>query len=131
MTLKEKTKLHLHKALICPVLEYPVIPNALASKKQMLNMQEVQNANLKIIPKNTDNKLKTIKELQEIYEIEQINTRLFNAAERTWEKYLEKDPEMESKARIENNSGLNYNFWWPRIAHKIHGGVPPKLYIYT
>ena len=41
MTLKEKTKLYLYKALIRPVLEYSVIPNALAFKKQMLNMQKV------------------------------------------------------------------------------------------
>ena len=40
MTLKEKTTLHLYKALIHPVLEYPLIPNALASKNQMLNMQK-------------------------------------------------------------------------------------------
>ena len=83
MTLKEKSKLHLYKALIRPVLGYPVISNALASKKQMLNMQKVQNANLKIVAKNRENDLKTIKELHEIYEIEPINTRLFKAAERT------------------------------------------------
>ena len=130
-TLKEKNKLHLYKALIRPVLEYPVISNALASKNQMLNMQKVQNANLNIIAKNTENELKTIKELHEIYEIEPINTRLFKAAERTWEKYLEQDPEMENRARIENNNRMKDHNWWPRIAHKIHRGEPPPLYVST
>ena len=131
MALKEKTKLHLFKALIRPVLEYPVITNALASKHQMLKMQKVQNANLNIIAKNTENELKTIKELHEIYDIEPINIRLFKAAERTWEKYLEKDPEMENRARIENNNRINDHNWWPRIAHKMHRGEPPPLYVST
>ena len=54
--LNENTKLHLYKALVKPILEYPVIPNALASRKQIINMQQIQNQNLRLVAKNTDNR---------------------------------------------------------------------------
>ena len=41
--LNMKTRLHLYKALIRPIFEYTVIPNALVSKTQLTKIQRVQN----------------------------------------------------------------------------------------
>ena len=41
--LKEKTKIHLYKTLVRPVLEYPAIPNCICSKTNMYKLQAVQN----------------------------------------------------------------------------------------
>ena len=51
INLENKTKLHLYKSLVRPLLEYPVIPIALACKTQTLNIQRVQNRNVKMIVK--------------------------------------------------------------------------------
>ena len=69
--LNDKTKLHLYKAVIRPVLEYPVIPNALASKKQSINMQQIQSQNMRFISRNTEYRNKTMEQLHEHYNIRQ------------------------------------------------------------
>ena len=128
INLNEKTKSHLYKALIRPVLEYPVVPNVNASKSQMKKMQRVQNRNLKMIAKNTENENKTIKELHEIYGYEPINIRLFCAAEKLWHKFQAKEPEIQNRSQIENRNRKRDHSWWPRTAKKLSRGLPPPIY---
>ena len=97
--LETKTKLHLYKALVRPILEYPVIPNALASSTQMRNMQKLQNRNLRIINKNDNNDYSTMKQLHNHYNIEPINTRLFKAAQRLWNKFQEKEADIYEQVK--------------------------------
>ena len=49
--LKSITKLLLYKTLVRPILEFPVVPMALASTTQLKNIQKVQNRNIRIIKK--------------------------------------------------------------------------------
>ena len=57
------TKLHLYKALIRPLMEYPIVPNALISRSQLMKMQRVQNRNLRLIKRNTNMSDRTIQEI--------------------------------------------------------------------
>ena len=54
--LKTNTKLKLYKSLIRPIIEYPIVPNALAlaSKSQLRKMQKVQNRNVRMITCNNN-----------------------------------------------------------------------------
>ena len=68
------------QALIRPVLEYPVIPNALASKKQLIRMQRIQNQSMRFIARNTEDRSKAMEQLHKHYNIEPINVRLYRQA---------------------------------------------------
>ena len=117
--LEESTKLHLYKALVRPILEYPEIPNALASRSQLKKMQGAQNRNRKMVAKNTDNENKTIKQLHETYGIDAINIRLYNAADKLWNNFSEKGPEIQNRSRIENQNNIKDCQWWPRSVKKV------------
>ena len=127
VNLNEKTKSHLYKALVRPVLEYPIVPNVNATKSQMKKMQRVQNRNLKMIAKNTENENKTIKELHEIYGYKPINIRLFCAAEKLWNKFQSKKLKIQNRSQIENQNRRKDNFWWPRTAKKLSSGMPRPI----
>ena len=93
INLENKTKLHLYKSLVRPLLEYPVIPIALASKTQTLNIQRVQNRNIKMIVKN-DEELhdKTVEEIHNSLGLEPMNLRLNDRMIRTWNKFEYHEP---------------------------------------
>ena len=52
--LEPKIKLHLYKALIRPLMEYPVIPNGIQLSTHIKIMQIVQNRNLKFVAAYSD-----------------------------------------------------------------------------
>ena len=75
-------KLHLYKALIRPVMEYPIIPNGITSDINMIKMQRVQNKNLKFVAAYTAQQHFTIEDLHKYYEIDTMNVRLYKAAKK-------------------------------------------------
>ena len=75
-------KLHLYKALIRPVMEYPIIPNGITSDINMIKMQRVQNKNLKFVAAYTAQQHFTIEDLHKYYEIDAMNVRLYKAAKK-------------------------------------------------
>ena len=84
--LNTKTKSHLYKALVRPILEYPVVPVALASKTQLLKIQSIQNKNMKFIARyDQEMQGKNIKEIHKHLCIEPINTRLNSRLKKNWE----------------------------------------------
>ena len=85
--LKDKTKLYLYKAVIRPVLEHPVIPNSLAFKTQLTNVQQIQNQKMRFIERNTEHRNKTMEQLQKHYNIEAINVRLYRQTSMLWNKF--------------------------------------------
>ena len=92
-------------------------------------MQRVQNRNIKMVAKNTDNENKTIKQLHETYGMEAINIRLYNAADKLlWNKFSEKEPEIQNRSRIENQNNIKDHSWWPRSAMKVDAGVLEAKY---
>ena len=118
--MRSKIKLHLYKALIRPILEYPVIPIALASDTQIRKIQKIQNKNLRIIRKYDDQlEEKTIEELHNQLNIEPLNIRLNNRLERIWEKFSTKEEYIYEKSMRENNNPFKDHNWWKRSAQKI------------
>ena len=128
--LKTKTKLHLYKALVRPLLEYPVIPISLASNTQMLKLQRVQNRNIKIITKydeQYDNL--TMEELHHRLDLETINTRLNIRLMKLWNKMELKENELY-EASMQANYGLFLDHsWWPRVATKYQQDIPDPIYV--
>ena len=61
--LSPKLQISFYTTLVRPIMEYPPIPNALASKSLTLNMQSVQNRALRNAVRDTDDRNKTIEEL--------------------------------------------------------------------
>ena len=121
-------KLHLYKALVRPILEYPIIPNGLASATNLLTMQRIQNKNLKMIALNTDHHRETMEQLHERYEIETINIRFYRATLKLWNKMGESKPEIYQKSMRENNSPFLDHSWWKRVATVIEEGEPNPRY---
>ena len=127
--LNTKTKLHLYKALIRPLLEYPIIPMALASKAQMLNLQKIQNNNIRIITKfDPELEDKTIEERHNILKIEPINIRLYDRLTKLWNKVEEKEIETYNLTMNSNNDRRNDHAWWPRAGYKAVQDIPEPLY---
>ena len=82
-----------------------------------------------MIAKNTENENKTIKELHEIYSNVPINIRLFCVAEKLWNKFQAKEPEIQNRSQIENRNRRKDHAWWPRTAKNLSRGMPrPNLH---
>ena len=74
--LRPELQIRLYLTLIRPIMEYPPIPVALASRASIMKMQRVQNGALKQAVKGTDDRHLTIKEIHEKYKVDAINVRL-------------------------------------------------------
>ena len=74
--LNPKLQVRSYTTMVRPIMEYPPIPNALASKSLTLKMQRVQNRALQYAVKGTDDRHKTIKQLHEMFEIDALNVSL-------------------------------------------------------
>ena len=125
--LREKTKLHLYKALIRPILEYPIIPNAIAPRTNMLKMQRVQNKNLRNISRYTDNRDKNVKELHETYNMEPLNIRFYTAVNKLWSKLEQKEQQLCSRS-MALNDGRDDHYWWKRAAKILTEEEPESIY---
>ena len=75
--LDPKVKLHLYKALVRPLMEYPIITNGIKAKAHLKNMQGVQNKNLKLITAYCDQRNKSAEELHHHCNIEPMNDRMY------------------------------------------------------
>lgn len=65
--IKPELMLRLFMTLIRPIMEYPIVPVALAAKTTQLRMQQVQNRALKMAVKGTPDRYLTAKEIHEKY----------------------------------------------------------------
>ena len=108
--LETKTKIHLYKALIRPILEYPPVPLHTISKTQKLNIQKIQN---RAILWATNNPRGTALEpLHEALNLEAMNKRTERQAKKCWER-LETIEEGRLEELIDPVTTRNHQ-WWPR-----------------
>ena len=115
--LETAVKMRLYKTMIRPILEYPVMPNSLASKTQQLKMQKIQNRNLRFITCNDENlRNLTIEEKHHQLNIETINERLHSRLQKSWERFAIREPEIYDKSMRENNDNFRDHAWWGRAA---------------
>ena len=120
----------MYKTLIRPLMEYPVIPNATASKMQLKKMQVIQNKNIKFATNNDDiYEGKTLQERHEMLGVEPLNTRMFYRLEKVWNKFSEKEEELYRKSERENMDNFKDHLWWKRAALTNHEGPPQEVYV--
>lgn len=109
--LREQTKLHLYKALVLPIMEYPVVPLNALCRSSWINLQTVQNRALRWIKGEQPPYTTTAIDLHERYSMIPLNQRNFHQAYRHWEKVRTFfQNEIESLLEIEI-SGTHT--WWP------------------
>ena len=100
--LPPKIKSHLCKALIIPVLEYPVIPICDMSKSKI---QRIQNKIIKFIANNDPEPL-SIEQAHIKYKIDPFNIRMYNRFQKLWNKIEMADPELTQRTREINIENL-------------------------
>ena len=125
-----KIKLHLYKALIRPVLEYPVVPICITSKSNQLVLQRVQNKALRWVhPSNTITDRLTNEQIHHDLDMEPQNTRLYHLASKTWNKLeISNSNLVETSIRANQDETYRDHYWWPRISPYILGNEPNPLF---
>merc|ERR1712002_1324577 len=100
-----KILIHLYTTLIRPIIEYPVISTCLASNKNLIEMQTIQNRMLKFATQsNNDYDNMTMQEVHENLDIEQINIRLYKLANKAWNRFSQMNTNLANKSLDLNNN---------------------------
>ncbi len=123
-SLTPKIKTTLVKTLLLPILEYPPVPLACASKTQQLKMQRALNKSLRFIFRH-DNRQLTLEQMHELTSIKPINISLHNKATRIWETIRFTDDETY------NGLGANTSpphYWFPTPQSIINSPTPDPIY---
>ena len=127
--LKPELKIRLHRTLIRRIMEYPIVPIALASKTNISKMQVVHNMALKQAVREAQDRFMTMEDIHEKYGVEAINVRLATRLVKLWNKFELTHPELYQKTLDANDNGLRDHYWWPR-AERVAVLDPPEP-VYT
>ena len=101
--LNPKLQVQLYTTMVRPIIEYPPIPNALASKSLTLKMQRVQNRALQYAVKDTDDRHKAIEQLHEMFKIDALNVHLYNRLIKTWHRIQDINEDLYDVTEEANN----------------------------
>ena len=123
-----RTKLHLYKTIIRPILEYPPIPLVTNSIHQQLNIQRVQNKALRWADDTTYPDTITTQALHNKYNIEPMNTRIHTRAKKIWDKLHEQGDELYTNILETHTHTHTHHGWWPRSLPICNRDPPPPLY---
>ena len=127
--LNTKTKMHLYKALVRPVVEYPNIPICITSKTNKNKIQKIQNKYIRFAMNNRQASMEEIRSAHEEYKLETVNTRMHRRANRTWDKLTLIEEELVERSRMEDNRDETKDHnWWPRVSPFVNGDQPEPLY---
>lgn len=124
--LSSKIKLHLYKALILPIIDYPVIPTNTLKPSNWKKQQAVQNKALRWINGDVPPYDTTIQTLHTKYNIEPLNIRNHRLAYNMWEKIRTEFPE-----ETEEFETLTFNrthAWWPLAYLSAEATEPRPIY---
>lgn len=124
--LNPKLKLHLFKALILPIIDYPTIPMNTLKPSNWKKQQAVQNKALRWINGDVPPYETTIKELHTKYNLEPLNIRNYRLAYGMWEKIRTEFP-METE-EFENSNYNRTHAWWPLSYMKADATEPRPIY---
>ena len=126
--LHPKLQVRLYTTLVRPVIEYPPVPNALASRSLTLQMQRVQNRALRNAVNDTDDRDKTIEQLHALFGIDALNVRLHHRMSKTWHKIQEIDEALYDATELANNDNTRDHNWWPKVGRVYVFDPPEPLY---
>ena len=124
-----KTRLHLYKALVRPMLEYPVVPICLAKKTSIQKLQRTQNIAIRKAAKEGLIRTHTNERLHNMLKIEPINTRLYNQAASTWARLEKYEPNLILLTNQLRENQEWEHLWWPTLSKYIANGPPPSRYL--
>ena len=128
--LRPKLKIHLYKALIQSIMEYPILPNAIMSKTTAKKWQQFQNGVIYDAIKNdpTLHNL-SIEDLHGYFNLTPINLRFHRRANRVWDKLSIQNPELYEASNSENAiNNPKDHYWWPRIGPYVETEEPDPLF---
>ena len=126
--MKAKTKLHLYKSLIRPILDYPPIPICNTAKTNMQKIQRVQSKTLRTIFREQDVR-PTNEQLHIWARMEPKNQRIHNLSTKIWDTLERQDPEIITASRELDEYPGHEHKWWPRTSLKMQGPSPDPIYI--
>lgn len=124
--MSSQTKLHLYKALILPILDYPVIPLNTLKKTNWQKYQAVQNKALRWINGDIPPYNSTILDLHTRYKLEPLNTRNYRLAANMWEKFRMEFP--TDSEEYETSEFNRTHAWWPLSYMTADASEPPPIY---
>lgn len=121
--LNSKTKLHLYKALVLPILEYPAIPLNTLKKYNWRDIQTIQNRALRWVDNQIPPYNKTSKDLHRQYEMTPLNLRNFYRSQAMWDTIRNLFPEeVEAMNELHHD---NTHKWWP-LSFIDENTLPPQ-----
>ncbi len=124
--LPSKLKLHLIRAYVLPILEYPVIPIATCSKAQLLKIQTIQNSALRFAYDERFPFQRDTKTLHELSNLEAINVRLHKRATQIWETLDHLQDPIYIQLKDEHND--RSHSWFPSSMALIEEQPPQPIY---
>ena len=110
-SLKPKLKVRLYKALILPLLTYPVVPLNISSKTQIKKLQVIQNKAIRWITNEHWPIICPIALRQEQLRIEPLDQRLQRLADGVWKQVLEENEEFHRSSMLIQM--INPHPWFP------------------
>ena len=131
--LDTKTYLHLYKAFVKPVLEYPIIPTCITSRTNMQLLQRVQNKALRVANKEQPPYHSTIEDLHELYNVKALNLVFYERSKKIWTKLHTTNQhmveEMEEIDQIYTEDSYHDHFWWRRVFPYLREDPPNPIHI--
>lgn len=125
--LPEKIKVHLVKAFISPLLQYPPIPLATASRHRQNKLQIIQNKALRFAFNENRRQSRTMKSLHEEANMEPINFSLYKRAENIFSKTQNlEDPQITYL--MENYEEEKDHLYFRKTKTVLDRGPPEKIY---
>lgn len=123
--LPQTIKIHLMKALVIPVIDYPPIPTHALSNTQIRTLQSVQNKAIRFATNTRYPYEYNTRELHEIAKMKPVNIRLHERAKKIWNAIQEFVPETMDSLRTKARNIERYNTWFPSSLTKINVDPPP------
>ena len=126
--LSPKTKIHLFKACIRSIVEYPITPICGLSKSNKIKLQRLQNQALKFIMSNDEENM-TLQQAHEKYNIDPVNVRLHKRGLKTWTKFVRNEQELAEKSiQLNEDNTTRDHYWWGRIGRIQDQDEPDGIY---
>lgn len=125
--LPEKMKVHLVKAFIIPILQYPPIPLATVSRYKQNKLQKIQNSALRFAYNVRWEQHRTMKSLHEQANLDPINYSLHQKAEKIFQKIQTiEDPQVTYI--LDNYEEDKNHLYYSKTKISLDRGPPGKIY---
>lgn len=124
--LSSKIKLHLYKAVVLPILDYPVIPMNTLKPTNWKKQQAIQNKALRWISGDVPPYSTTIKFLHTKYKLDPINIRNHRLALKMWDSFRAEFP--TETEEYENTEFNRTHAWWPLAYMPENAREPTPIY---